>query len=801
MGESVRLSSVRSVMQSRATTWGSISDFLSSWKPNPFNVIVKPMESAGSDDVTLCHSISDVKSAFGNIMGKVNSLGTINDGVLVQEYLQGTEYVVDTCSYKGKHKVIAMWEYDRRPTNGAGFVLHGQRLMDATEPRANELTTYQFKVLDALGIRNGPGHGEVKWTDSGPCLVEVGSRCHGAEGMWMGIADEVFGYNQVEATVDAYTNTEGEGRNEARGGGVYGLLYRLTFSAAPSTTGFLDDSKYPVTPATRKAYGCAKYMISFLDGTFKGFNSAALEEIKGMASFRSLELFLKPGSEIKPTIDCFTWAGCVLMANESKDTLDADYNRIEELCESGDLYELSAKAPEPKQKEAVVVVDPFTTGAVLAAEIYKRGYGIVCVYSASMNELEKLLSFIPHGLELHFEAVVGQVEGFNEEKAAIYTAGEVLRISRSKNLDVVACVAGAETGVQLSDRLAEKLSLMGNGSEGTEARRNKFDMAEKIRAYRSPESPDTPTRAVMQIKTTKFDETVQDWLKEWNPVPFKVIVKPVESAGSDDVKLCLSGSEVQNHVNHILSKSNSLGIANNSVLIQEYLEGREFVVDSVSRDGVSKIVGIWLYDKIACNGHTAPIVYLGQKTLCIEEEEDAELIRKMVDYNMKVLKALGIKNGPGHGEFKMSSNGDVCLVEIGSRCHGAEGCWRDVFRESHGFDQVTSTADAYLDPEEFDKLPMYPTRHKAFPRVVFMISYEEGILKEFNPKFLAEIKRFRSFRDMEIFVKPGQKVLPTTDCFTFVGNLRLCHVDEKVVQGEYDRIREMENSGEMLIFE
>jgi biotin carboxylase len=217
-------------MQSRATTWGSISNFLSSWKPNPFNVIVKPMESAGSDDVTLCHSISDVKSAFGNIMGKVNSLGTINDGVLVQEYLQGTEYVVDTCSYKGKHKVIAMWEYDRRPTNGAGFVLHGQRLMDATEPRATELTTYQFKVLDALGIKNGPGHGEVKWTDSGPCLVEVGSRCHGAEGMWMGIADEVFGYNQVEATVDAYTNTEGEGGNE-RGGaeGFYGLLYRLTF--------------------------------------------------------------------------------------------------------------------------------------------------------------------------------------------------------------------------------------------------------------------------------------------------------------------------------------------------------------------------------------------------------------------------------------------------------------------------------------------------------------------------------------------------------------------------------------------
>ena len=96
-------------------------------------------------------------------MGKVNSLGCVNEGVLVQEYLQGTEYVIDTCSFKGTHKVIALWEYDRRPTNGAGFVLHGQRLMSANEPRAKELIEYQFKVLDSLNIKNGPGHGEVKW--------------------------------------------------------------------------------------------------------------------------------------------------------------------------------------------------------------------------------------------------------------------------------------------------------------------------------------------------------------------------------------------------------------------------------------------------------------------------------------------------------------------------------------------------------------------------------------------------------------------------------------------------------------
>ena len=127
--------------------------------------------------------------------------------------------------------------------------------MTAGEPRAASLVSYMFGVLDALNIRNGPGHGEVKWgADGVPCLVEVGSRCHGAEGMWIPIADEVYGYNQVSATLDAYVDA-----------GAYE-----------------DDGKYPVAPAVRRGYGCAKMLISHVRGEFEGFNAKALAEVKAM---------------------------------------------------------------------------------------------------------------------------------------------------------------------------------------------------------------------------------------------------------------------------------------------------------------------------------------------------------------------------------------------------------------------------------------------------------------------------------------------------------------------------------------
>ena len=39
-----------------------------------------------------------------------------------------------------------------------------------------------------------------------------------------------------------------------------------------------------------------------------------------------------------------------------------------------------------------------------------------------------------------------------------------------------------------------------------------------------------------------------------------------------------------------------------SVLCQEFLRGKEYVVDHVSRDGVHKVVMVWVYDKRPCNG-------------------------------------------------------------------------------------------------------------------------------------------------------------------------------------------------------
>ena len=264
----------------------------------------------------------------------------------------------------------------------------------------------------------------------------------------------------------------------------------------------------------------------------------------------------------------------------------------------------------------VGVVDPFSTGAILASMLYERGYKVVAIYSANLEQLGNLQNLVPLGLKLTFDAVLG-----------FSNVEDMLKSLKALPFPVIALIAGAETGVELADQLSERMGLITNGTALSEARRNKFVMGETIRA--------AGIRAVKQLRATTWGE-ISQWITEWNPMPFKVIVKPMDSAGSDDVTLCMSVQDVQNAFGNIMGKVNGLGLVNKAVLVQEYLEGQEYVVDMVSREGEHKVAAIWAYDRRPANG--AHFVCHGQRLLMANDD----LCPELVAYMKKVVTALGI---------------------------------------------------------------------------------------------------------------------------------------------------------------
>jgi len=317
MGEAVRRAGVRAVRQLRADRWPPVAAWLESeWRldaardEEPCLLIVKPLESAGSDGVTKCETVGQVKRAVERLVGSVNGLGQVNEGVLVQEFLQGTEYVVDSVSRNGVHKVVAIWVYDRRPTNGASFVLHGQALLGSADPVVAPLVAYAETVLDALHLEHGPAHMEVKLCPPDlkqpdrltPCLVEVGARCHGAEGFWISIAKECCRDDQATAALDAY-------------------LDPARFDERP-----------PLPPPTLHASGCIKYLLTHKAGTLQAVDQKALATLTSLPSYRGHEIFLDLGKPVIPTKDCFSWGGCVKLTHLDQAQRDADYAVIARLC-------------------------------------------------------------------------------------------------------------------------------------------------------------------------------------------------------------------------------------------------------------------------------------------------------------------------------------------------------------------------------------------------------------------------------------------------------------------------------------
>merc|ERR1712137_1408109 len=252
--------------------WEDVESFVLS---EEFPVVVKPVESCGSDGVKLCKNLQNAKDHFQLLMASQRKVGAQGAAVLCQEFLKGTEYVVDHVSLNGEHKTVMVWKYDKRPTNGAAFVYWGMIPVDSPSDEAQTLIEYTRGVLDALGLMNGPTHGEVMMTPDGPCLVEMNCRSHGWDGAWVPLAKMLTGgYAQPDVAVDSHVD-----------GGAF--------------------AKIPeVYPSPFKAAGQNVMLVSFFSGTVR--STPGYDKMKKLSSFVALQTGVEVGSKVELTVDLFT---------------------------------------------------------------------------------------------------------------------------------------------------------------------------------------------------------------------------------------------------------------------------------------------------------------------------------------------------------------------------------------------------------------------------------------------------------------------------------------------------------------
>ncbi len=164
--------------------------------------IVKPLQSAGSIGLFLCDDFTQLSEAVTKLLDQKDYYGKPREKVLVQERIFGIEYVVNTVSRDGEHRLNSMARYEKVKTPDGHYIYDYMCYIDKMEPGYNEMVEYAFKVADAIHYKNGLIHGEYMIDEKGPVLIEVNCRPMGGA-QPSEFMDLITGQHETDSVLDA----------------------------------------------------------------------------------------------------------------------------------------------------------------------------------------------------------------------------------------------------------------------------------------------------------------------------------------------------------------------------------------------------------------------------------------------------------------------------------------------------------------------------------------------------------------------------------------------------------------------
>ena len=169
-------------------------------------VVVKPTRGAGSQGVFMCSTEDEVRDAAAKHFAQCDDSG-VPRSVLIQECITGTEYVVNTVSCNGEHRVVSVGVYDKYRLSNGTIAYNYFRYVTRLEIGHSRLMQYACQVADAIGIKYGPVHGEYMVDEEGPVLIEVNCRPMGG-GLERKYSELVSGQHETDSALDSYLDPE-----------------------------------------------------------------------------------------------------------------------------------------------------------------------------------------------------------------------------------------------------------------------------------------------------------------------------------------------------------------------------------------------------------------------------------------------------------------------------------------------------------------------------------------------------------------------------------------------------------------
>lgn len=145
---------------------------LNNW--NSFPAIIKPIDSSAGRGISFISETSQINEAIEKAFSFTNE-----KEILIEEYIKGKQFSIETISFEGIHKIIAITEEYLTPLPK---IIETQQLLPArvTDEEKKLINEFILKILDSYHIRFGACHVEVKIDNKKRLyLIEIASRMGG----------------------------------------------------------------------------------------------------------------------------------------------------------------------------------------------------------------------------------------------------------------------------------------------------------------------------------------------------------------------------------------------------------------------------------------------------------------------------------------------------------------------------------------------------------------------------------------------------------------------------------------------
>lgn len=340
-----------------------------------------------------------------------------------------------------------------------------------------------------------------------------------------------------------------------------------------------------------------------------------------------------------------------------------------------------------------------------------------------------------------------------------------------------AVLPGTESGVVVADLLAAALGLPGNDPSTSNARRDKYEMHNRLKS------------AGLHGMDHYLANDAAGLLHWAQGGAWPVVIKPPASAGTDSVTFCKDPTELEAGFHRLHGAMNQLGDRNDAVLAQRMLVGQEYFINGVSGNGRHVTTEIWRTDKTPVPG--AGWIY--DRSVLLDPTEPR--MKPIVSYVHAVLDALGVRYGASHTELMVTEQGPT-LIECASRLSG--GLQRAAANYAVGASQLDLVARLAVEGGSFvERLAETQQRHQYPLWQVQFISNQSGVVTEsYHSELLATL---RSRTWLQKAPRPGDPVVRTTDLFSSPGIVFMSHPDPGVLQSDHDTIREWERDNKLFV--